>query len=722
MLEYLSALGFLGNPVYWLTLLVAVFLVGAVGLVPGVGSTTIMVLALPFLVFEVRDPVIGLTFLAAMNGLANTLDSVPAVLLGYPSGATQVTFLEGHQLAMRGQAAYTLGAVYAASALGGVVGALALLAALPFIRPILNQISFPEVAALGLFGVLMVSALSRGAMLKGLIAGLLGILLGTIGTSYISGLPRFDMGLLFLFDGLPLVPAAIGLFALPELVDLTMRGQPVGVSGSVSNSEVFRGAREGFRRWRMTVRQILFGVFLGAVPGIGAAVIDWLAYAFGIAFAKDKSTFGKGNLEGVLFAESAQNSKEGGQAIPTLAFGVPGGLQWSLILVAMTIYGVHPGLTMLGRDLDVTMSIIVTLALGNLLVTLLGIVATGQLAKLTLVPFPLLAALLLPLTFIAAFLSNFHWGDIATVWAMFILGMAMKWLGWPRPPLLLGFILGPVIEQNLWPSVQLWGWGFWTRPLTIGLVVAAIAAVTYLTRAMGRAEAAVPVEGEGLPFQEQSPQRPMASPSATIGVGEDAVPSVAGGPSPESGPRGPALIRVPEPSKGGIKLALPRPTLWSTWVWDAVFTLLVLGLVLWFFFEAQTFRHAEGRFLPTYIGLAMMPLLALQILLLSFRPRREGDIMDLGMRSGTGWESLQKLGTTLVWLGGFMLLTVLIGMPAAAVVFALLFGVTQVKLEGRRRLWTLLPCVLTAFLIFLVFENLMVIEWPANAVSAWLLP
>ena len=424
-------------------------------------------------------------------------------------------------------------------------------------------------------------------------------------------------------------------------------------------------------------------------------------------------------MEGVLFAESAQNSKEGGQAIPTLAFGVPGGLQWSLILVAMTIYGVHPGLTMLGRDLDVTMSIIVTLALGNLLVTLLGIVATGQLAKLTLVPFPLLAALLLPLTFIAAFLSNFHWGDIATVWAMFLLGMAMKWLGWPRPPLLLGFILGPVIEQNLWPSVQLWGWGFWTRPLTIGLVVAAIAAVTYLTKAMGRAETAVPTEPiKGQPLPEQPPQETAARPGTVIPTVEDGVSGAGGNRSPQGGPPGAPLSRTPGPSgRGTVKLAL-----WSTWVWDALFTLLVLGLVLWFFLEAQTFRHAEGRFLPTYIGLAMIPLLVLQVLLLSFRPRREGDIMDLGMRSGTGRESLQKLGATLVWLGGFMLLTVLIGMPAAAVVFALLFGLTQVKLEGRRRLWALLPCVLMAFLIFLVFENLMVIEWPASAVSAWLLP
>ena len=695
MIDFLNVLGFLGNPVYWATLLIAVFLVGAVGLIPGVGATTIMVLALPFLVFEVSDPLIGLTFLAAMNGLANTLDSVPAVLLGYPSGATQVTFLEGHQLAMRGQGAYTLGAVYAVSAIGGVVGAIVLLIALPFIRPILNQISFPEVAALGLFGVLMVSALSRGAMLKGLIAGLLGILLGTIGTSYISGLPRFDMGLLYLFDGLPLVPATIGLFALPELVDLTMRGQPVGISGSISNREVFRGVKYGLTRWRMTIRQSIFGVFLGAVPGIGAAVIDWLAYAFGIAFAKDKSTFGKGNLDGVLFAESAQNSKEGGQAIPTLAFGVPGGLQWGLVLVAMTIYGVHPGLTMLGRDLDITVSIIVTLALGNLFVTLLGMVATGQLAKLTLIPFPLLAAVLLPVTFVAAFLNTFHWGDIITVCAMFSLGISMKWLGWPRPPLLLGFILGPIIEQNLWPSVQLWGWGFVSRPLTVALVVAAVISVTYLTRALSKAELA---------------DSPEAAPSMdrgndiTFGVTRRGLPST--GALNTGG--GPILSR------------LRWPVLRFIWRWDAAFSMVILVAVAWFFLEAQTFRHSEGRFLPTWLGFALVPLLVLQIGGRLFASGQQGAIMDLGMRTGTSWESVRKLAAVLAWLAGFIFSISLIGMPFAAVGFATIFGLTQVKLRGQQRAWGLLPGVIMAALIYLVFQNLMVIEWPSRVVLEWM--
>ena len=185
--DYLSALSVLGQWQYWIALCAGVFLVGTIGLIPGVGITTVAAVALPFLLFNIHEPLIALTFLAAVGGVANTLDSVPAILLGYPSAATQVTFLEGHQLAMQGRAAHTLGAVYAVSAVGGIVGAVCLLIAMPFIRPILTRISFPEIAAMALFGVLMVSALSRGAMLKGLIGGFLGILIGSIGTSYISG-------------------------------------------------------------------------------------------------------------------------------------------------------------------------------------------------------------------------------------------------------------------------------------------------------------------------------------------------------------------------------------------------------------------------------------------------------------------------------------------------------------------------------------------------------
>ena len=322
---------------------------------------------------------------------------MPAVLLGYPGAATQVTFLEGHQLAMRGRAAHTLGAVYAVSAIGGVVGAVALLAMIPFMRPILIRFSFPEIAAMAMFGVLMVSVLSRGAMIKGIISGLLGVLASTIGTDGIQGLPRLTFEQIYLLDGLPLIPTLIGFFALPELIDLTMTGRPVSAPGTVSTREVLSGVRYGAGKWRVAIRQSMFGVFMGVIPGIGSAVIDWLSYAFGMAFVQGQDRVRKGpHWTASCSPSRPRTRRRGGQAIPTLAFGIPGGSSWAIVLVGLLFYGIAPGLGMLDQHLDVMVAIVVTLGLGNLLITLLGMVATGQIAKVTLVPYPLLAAALFP--------------------------------------------------------------------------------------------------------------------------------------------------------------------------------------------------------------------------------------------------------------------------------------------------------------------------------------
>ncbi len=685
--DYIAAFDFLTNPLYWAVLISAVLIGGTLGMVPGVGALTIAAIFLPILAFNVSDPVIGLTFIAALGSLNNTLDSLPAVLLGYPGAATQVTFLEGHQLAMRGRAAHTLGAIYAVSAIGGLVGAVALLAAMPFLRPIIVRFSFPEIAAMALFGVLMVSALSRGAVIKGVIAGLLGILFGTVGTSIIAGDARFNLGVFYLYDGLPVIPTLLGFFALPELIDLTMRGRPVSPPGSVSVREVLAGTRYGLSRWPMTIRQSIFGVFMGAVPGIGSAVIDWLSYAFGISLSKQKSEFGKGSLEGVLFAESAQNAKEGGQMVPTLAFGVPGGLSQVILLVAMILYGVVPGSGMLdiNRHLGVTMSIVATLALGNLMMTMLATVATGQLAKLTLVPYPLLAAALLPLMFLAAYNNSTQWGDILVVLALGALGLSMKWLGWPRPPLILGFILGPIIERNLWPSINAFGvTGMLTRPVTITLLVLAVAAVAYVTWALGRT-------------------------GAVAGVTEGAPPPIAGG-SDDAPEAAPAAASAPTPKAG------PR----LQWHWDSLFTLFLIALVGWALYETQGFPLPSSRFLPQMVTIALLGLLALELLRRTWNVGGAGQIMDLGMRTGTGMEAVRRLAVVLGWIAAYIVAVGFISLPWASIGFALIFAWVNVPWSLPRRLWTLAPAALIALLVYGLFEQVTHTVWPERIFLDWI--
>ncbi len=207
-----------------------VLITGPLGMIPGVGSTTVIAISLPFLVLNV-DPVIGMVFVAGLLSLGNTMDIIPAVLLGYPSVATAVDFLEGHQLARRGLGARVLGASYAVSMFGGLIGALAMAFALPLMRPFITSFSYAEIAALALFGVAMVAVLARGAVFKALGAAMIGLLLATIGSTPTSAVDRFTLGQLYLVDGLPLIPTILGIFALPEIVDLAMSKSAVAQAG-----------------------------------------------------------------------------------------------------------------------------------------------------------------------------------------------------------------------------------------------------------------------------------------------------------------------------------------------------------------------------------------------------------------------------------------------------------------------------------------------------------
>ena len=510
-----EALGYLAQPLYWGVLLSVVGVAALASAIPGVNSFLVMALALSFILFRVEEPAIGLVALATISGVSNTLDSAPAVLIGQPSAATQVTFLEGHQLARRGRAAHTLGAIYAVSALGGVVGAAILLVVIPVARPFVLRFSFSEVAATGTLGIAMVVVLSRGAMVRGLISALVGMLLGIIGS--LSGRLTVDP-----FVPMPLVPFILGLFSLPELVDLMISRRPVAAGGAtIGAREVLRGARYGLSRWPMAVRQSAFGVFLGAIPGVGSSVVDWLSYAFGVILTKDRSQFGKGSLDGALFAEAAQNAKEAGAGLPTLALGVPGAPTWAIVIGAMIAYGVAPGPQMLGRDAHITILLVITLGLANLVISAVGIGMTGFLARLTTVPYPIIGAIVIPILLLSAFVDTTSWRGIQIALGVGAMGYAMKRYRWPRPPMILGFILVEIIELNHFNAVAIHGYrGALTRPLTIAILAVALVIAVTLFRAVRRMERAAPAD------QAVEPARRRASWTARVWRADVLIPLV----------------------------------------------------------------------------------------------------------------------------------------------------------------------------------------------------
>lgn len=687
----------LTSPAFWGALTLAILIAGPIGLIPGVGGTTTIALLLPFLILSV-DPTVGLIFVGAMIALGQSVDIIPAVLLGYPGPSSTVDFLEGHQLARKGFGARVIGATYVVSAIGGVIGAVALIIALPFIKPLIVRFSYAEIAAMALLGIAMVVMVVRGSVLRGIAAALLGVLMSTIGTAALTAIDRFNFNQAYLIDGLPLIPTVLGIFALPEIIDLAASRRPIASTGEVSNREIWIGMKEGLKRWRTIPRQSLFGVFLGAVPGIGSAVVEWLSYAFGILFAKDKSQFGKGSLDGILFTESAQAAKEAGQAIPTLAFGIPGGLGWAMMLVALISYGVAPGIPMLTTNLDITMGLVLAIGIGNVLSMVLAVAIGSQVARLTQIPYTFVAGMMLPIMFLGAFQATLHLGDIMVVLAVGALGLSMKWHGWPRAPFLLGFILGPVIERNVFTSLSLGGFSYIvSRPYAMTILVLAIAFATYLWWVMGRAsrefsEAAAEVDLPGQPDAEALPSAGTAPASA-----------------------------APD---GGVAV-IQRTTVWGTlvrhWRWEFAM-LLVLGgwTALVVLPESFGYNQREARLLPIWAGSAfVLVLLGIAVNTLLRSGGRSAQVFDIGMRTGNDFQAARALVRIIAWIGIFMLLAGTIGFKYAAVLYPVLFINANLDWQGKKRLWSLIPAGFAAFVAFVLLDGFLHVIWPDRFVLAW---
>ena len=233
---------------------------------------------------------------------------------------------------------------------------------------------------------------------------------------------------------------------------------------------MWQGAKDCFTHWWLVLRCSWLGAALGAVPGIGGAVVDWLAYGHALRTEKGAAqTFGKGDVRGVIASESANNAREGGALVPTVAFGVPGSAGMAILLGAFMIHGLVPGPDMLGKNLNVTYAMVWSVALANILGAGLCYLFSGQFAKLATLRYTLIMPSVLGIIYIGAFQGSRNWGDLWTLLIFGVLGWVMKQLKWPRPPLILGFVLGDIIERYLFISIQRYGIDWFSRPIVIGI-------------------------------------------------------------------------------------------------------------------------------------------------------------------------------------------------------------------------------------------------------------
>ncbi len=445
-----------------------------VAVLPGLGGTAGLALVLPF-VFGM-DQSAALAVMVGLLAITATGDTFPSVLMGIPgSSASQATVLDGFPMAKQGKAAMALSAAFGASMIGGVFGALVLTVAMFAAQPLIRMIGFGEQLLLVVLALTMVSMLSGRSVLKGLSAAGLGLLIGSIGSAPGTGELRFTFSTNYLLDGVPLVVFSLGIFAIPEIVDL-LRSR-----SSISATALGEGWRDGIVAVRRNMGLVLrcsgLGCVIGALPGLGGSVVDWLAYGHAVQTVKDEPRFGEGDVRGVIAPESANNAVRGGELIPTLFFGIPGSGSMALLLGGFVLIGLQPGLPMITRDLDVTYTIIWSLAVANVAGAFLCIGLAPQISKLTRVPYSNIGPVILAIIVFTAYQATESWGDVIGVLLLGCFGILMKRFEWPRPALVIGFVLSHGLEGNFYRTAQVYGLDFLTRTQSLVIVAAILASL-----------------------------------------------------------------------------------------------------------------------------------------------------------------------------------------------------------------------------------------------------
>jgi TctA family transporter len=648
----LAALMNLLVPMRLLFLFFGVIMGLALGAMPGLGGLVGLAILLPF-TFDM-DPFMAFSIMIGLISVTSTSDTIPSVLFGVPgTAAAQATIMDGHPMAKNGEAGRAFGAAYTASLMGGILGALVLAISIPVIRPVVLAFGSPEFFMMGMLGISMVAVLSGNAPMKGLIAGALGLAVGMVGMDPQTGVIRWASDALYLWDGVPLVPVALGLFAIPEIVDLVIKGTSISDVPKAAMKGVWSGIRDAFRHWFLVLRCSAVGVWVGATPGLGASVVDWFAYGHAIQSEKGASeSFGKGDVRGVIAPESANNAKEGGALIPTLAFGIPGSASMALLIGAMTIQGLSPGSAMLTKHLDVTFTMIWSLVVANIMGTGICLLFTNSLARIALIRIQLIAPIVLGVVFVAAFQATSNFGDLWSLLFFGLVGWFMKRFSWPRPPVVLGLVLSSIIENYLFISVTRYGWNWLARPIVIGIGVLIAVSLFYGFRGAVR----------------NRNKR-------------------------DDGPKPPIKIHV---NPGAI----------LTLLFLAIFSFGVLGAAEW---------EIQARLFPWVIGIPAVVLCLGQLAGDFVGRKKSGEddtrgMMDLPVdRSVPMAIVVRRAVNTFLWIVGLFLAIGLFGFVVAVPMFVLLY----LKLQGGEKLGLSLKCgAAMALLLIGVFHLVLNVPWP----------
>jgi len=638
-----------------------------VGILPGLGGPTAMALMLPF-VFKM-SAVEAFAFLLGMTAVTATTGDITSVLFGVPGEPTTAsTIVDGHAMARNGEAGRALGAVLMSSLVGAIFGAVAIAVAIPIVRPVVLSFGSPEFFMLSLLGISFVAALSGEDILKGMISGGIGLMLATIGLDPISGIQRYTFGQLFLWDGIGLVPITIGFYAIPETIELAVLGTSIATQEVTELGGVMEGVKDTFRHFWVVIRCSALGTITAIIPGMGAATTQWLAYAHAVQSSPNKERFGKGAVEGVLGPGAANNSTLGGSLITTIAFGVPASVIMAILLGAFIIQGIVPGPDMLIPEpkghLSLTFSFVWVIIISNIITVAVCFLFLEPLARITQVRGSIIIPIILVLIYLGAFAEKNAFEDMIVVLFFGGLGWIMEKLEWPRPPVLLGLVLGPLAENRLFLSTDNYGIAWLRRPGVLIIFAITLFGIIYPILKNKREE------------KEKLPSRAETESA------------------------------LEAPRHEGLRFNT-----------KALFTLIVAILLAFALFQSRHFGFRAGLF-PWVIGIPTL-ILALCQLVKDLLGREKAK------RPLAGWEvaadvapevATRRTVSIIIWSIGFFLAIWLLGFSYSIPVSMLLY----LRLAGKEK-WPMALAVtfFTWLFVYGLFERALSIPFPDGLLLTW---
>lgn len=477
---FFHALQYFVNPWFLFWIFAGILSGIIVGIVPGIGGMVGITLFLPFAF--VLPPEYGITFMVALHATSCIGGSITAVLLGIPGDAVNTaTIIDGFPMTQKGEGGRGLGNALMAAAMGGLFSVLLALVMIPLVMPLIFAISSADMVFVILMGFSFVIALSQGSMIKGLISAGLGVLISLIGFQTMTGIPRFAFGSLYLYEGITVVPICLGLFALPETIFIATEGDTIAdvKTALVGFKSVVEGIKDVFRHWWLFIRIAIIGYIVGVIPGIGGMTSVFAGYAHAKQTSKHPEKFGTGIPEGVMAPEGANNAKEAGDLLTTLALGIPGGAGMTVLLAALLMKGVIPGPKMIKEQLDLALSFILVVGFSKVIAAGVCLLLAPKLAKIAFIRLRLIIPEVILIIFIGCMAFREVFADLIVMLIFCVIGVGMKSFGYNRPALLLGYILGSLFEQYLFMGFGIGGPLFFLRPVSLVLILIIILTFSY---------------------------------------------------------------------------------------------------------------------------------------------------------------------------------------------------------------------------------------------------